>query len=147
MFGLLGDYIARHGEDTANYTTNTITPENVFQLNRILRKEWGIQDVCFEQVSPGVISVVFDRKKYTAAKNLHIEVSDGTILMYYNSRAHQTSMMLQSFTVRVFRVDELLAMTDGDPLPDEADLPDERIVGTDSMEEVVRKTLRVLRDV
>ena len=145
MFRLMRDSIARYGESTPNH----ITKDNVVQLNRILRKEWVIRrrDVCFEQFSPGVISVVFNRDKYTAAADLHIMVSDTTVLMCLSACNHQKSLMMHSFTVRVHKTADLIASSEGGPRPDEADLPEERVASTDSMDEVVRKTLRVLQAV
>ena len=153
MFRLFRDCIARRGEPLPDSIAHTITAQNAVELNRILREDWGIppEHVRFEHHHnrPGAIHVQFDCRRYPAAKDLYLLVSDATVLAYLCGAGdgQQKSLMLHSFAVRVFRTDDLIARLDGDPLPREADLPDERVAGTDSMEEVVRKTLRVLRAV
>ena len=148
MFRLFRDCIARRGEPLPDSIAHTITAQNAVELNRILREDWGIppQHVRFEHQNPGAIYVDFDRNRYAAAKDLYILVSDATVLAYLCGAGdgQQKSLMLHSFAVRVFRTDDLIARLDGGPRPREADLPDERVAGTDSMDEVVRKTLRVL---
>jgi hypothetical protein len=145
MLQHIRNHIARNGTNVSDNVINHITTQNASELNRMLRNEWNITDIRFEPACNGTLNVVFNHKKYTAAESLHILVRDDTVLMYLNASDQQKCLRLYSFTVRVFRRDELLAINNGGPLPDEVDLSEERIIGTDSMDEVVRKTLRLLR--